>query len=131
MRSDRALAEQLVEGRLGYDAWQAVAALEDAHLGALARLELAGRVLVDHPRLAQLHLASGKALLELNRRDEAGGAFEAGLAGEGDPDVRTRLAFELGSLIGDPDLVQQATDPAGNLVAAAMARIVLRAHSQE
>jgi tetratricopeptide (TPR) repeat protein len=131
VRSDRALAEQLVAGTLSHDAWQAVAALEDAHLGALARLELAGKVLADHPRLAQLHLASGKALLELNRRDEAAGAFESGLHGDGDPDVRARLAFELGSLIGDPDLIQQATDPAGNLVAAAMARIVLRAQSQE
>lgn len=65
------------------------------------------------------------------RESDARAALRAGLQADPDPDVRTRLLVELGTLTDDADerngLYREAVTLNGNLLAAASAAVALRA----
>jgi tetratricopeptide (TPR) repeat protein len=79
--------------------------------------------------LGVLRLQLGEALRKLGRHADAEEAYRRGLAIAEEPDVRTRLLFALGVTTKDPlektQRLHEAIDLAGNLVAAAMATLVL------
>lgn len=83
------------------------------------------------PELPLLHLHHARALAELGRRVEALAALRRGLAADPEPDARTRLLVELAGVTDDlverEASLREAEALAGNLVAAAMARVMLRA----
>src|SRR5665213_3285138 len=93
------------------------------------KLGLADEGLAHAPDLALLHLYRGKCLMNLNRIAEAQAAFTIGLAHAPEPDIRTRLLFELQVVATDPAekirLLREAADLNGNLGAAAVARVAL------
>jgi thioredoxin-like negative regulator of GroEL len=128
-RADRALAGALAAGELAHAAWHAFTMLEDGGLPPRERLELARKVLADAPRFGQPHLAEGRALLLLGQPDEAERAFRRGVRVADEPDVRSRLLFELGALVENDteraQFLEEAQLLPGNLIAAAMARFLL------
>jgi tetratricopeptide (TPR) repeat protein len=128
-RADRALADALAIGALDHDTWHTFTMLEDGGLPPRERLKLARRALTDAPRFGQPHLAEGRALLLLGQPDEAERAFRRGIRVADEPDVRSRLLFELGALVENDTertrVLEEAQLLRGNLVAAAMARFLL------
>ena len=78
-----------------------------------------------------LHLARGKILRATQRAKEAEAAYRFGLDVADEPDVRTRLLVDLAAVVDAADerreLLQEAVDLNGNLVAAATAALVLAA----
>lgn len=128
-RADRALAAALATGELVHDTWHAFTMLEDGGLPPRERLELAKQALAEAPRFGQPHLAEGRALLLLGNPDEAERAFRRGVRVADEPDVRSRLLFELGALVENDTertrVLEEAQLLPGNLVAAAMARFLL------
>ncbi len=129
-RADRWLAGELAAGSMDHATFEIVIQLVD---GALPpeRAVAAARSALARKELGVLRLAEGDALVRLERAGEAEQAYRRGLSIAEEPDVRTRLLVALGGQIADPlekaRLLQEAIDLQGNLVAAAMARVVLRA----
>jgi tetratricopeptide (TPR) repeat protein len=130
-RADRWLAAQLAAGTIDHDTFLALHTLQDGDLAPEARLALAEKTLQRARRVPLLHLHHAKALAELGRKPEALAALRAGLAADPEPDARTRLLVDLANLTQEPSeraaLLRQAEALAGNLVAAATARVLLRA----
>jgi tetratricopeptide (TPR) repeat protein len=130
-RADLWVAEQLLFGRLDGQDLAALYLLEDGDMPPGEKVALAERLLVRRPGLppAQLHL--GKNLARAGREAEARAALRAGLVADPDPDVRTRLLAELGTLTEDATereaLYREAVALNGHLVAAASAALALRA----
>lgn len=129
-RADLAVARALTEGRLDHETFRALEELEGTS-NPDSRLKLASDALSRAPDLAVLHLHKGRALLELKQTDDAKASYERGLAGADDEDVKTRLLVELAGCTRDPlrrtQLLEEAISASGNLVAAAMAKVMLRA----
>ena len=130
-RADGWLARELAAGRIKHDAFLALHAIEDGPGSAAEKLERADRALATAPRVPALHLLRGTQLVKLDRAPDAAEAFKAGLALEPEPDVGTRLLVQLALLTGDPvqraELFERAIKLNGNLVAAATARLALKA----
>ncbi|MDC0668369.1 tetratricopeptide repeat protein [Nannocystis radixulma] len=129
-RADRWLAGRLAAGDVEHDVFLAVHALQDGPMAPDEKLDLAEKTLTRAPRLALLHLLRGTQLARLGREAEAVAAFRDGLAGDGEPDVRSRLLVELATHCDGPQeraaLLRDAQAPAGNLVAAATAQLLAR-----
>ena len=106
-----------------------VEALEDGPLDAEAKVRLAEQGLARAPDVALLHYHHGKNLKARNLPFQAQAALRRGLNCAEEPDVRTRLLVELATLVESAEekrhLLRQAVELNGNLVAAAMARVVL------
>lgn len=130
-RADRWLANGLAAGTVDHDTFLALHTLQDGGLAPAARLALAEKTLQRAPQVSLLHLHHARALAELGRKPEAVAALREGLAADPEPDARTRLLVELANLTQEPSerdaLLQQAETLAGNLVAAATARLLRRA----
>src|SRR5262249_13322410 len=93
------------------------------------KLLLADNGLRQAPDLALLHLARGKVLKALGQAAQAAAAFRKGLLCVEESDSETRLLVELASVVSDETekkrLLEQAVALQGNLVAVAMARVIL------
>jgi tetratricopeptide (TPR) repeat protein len=129
-RADLALARALHAGRIDQETFRSVERI-DGESNPEACLQQAEAALLRAPDLAILHLQKGRALGQLKRSDAARAALERGLATAEDVDVRTRLLVELANCTRDPlqrtQYLEDAIALSGNLVAAAMAKVMLRA----
>jgi tetratricopeptide (TPR) repeat protein len=129
-RADRWLAERLAAGTIDHAMFSRLRALLDGDLPA-ARIVLLGQAALKHQELGVIHLLLGGALVKLGRDEEAEAAYRRGLAIAEEPDVQTRLLVALAGFTGDSTervrLLNEAMDLGGNLVAAAMASVMLRA----
>jgi len=136
VRAYLALARKMALGRVETELFRPITALlADAEEGAAERLEFADDVLEDHPDLAIVHLGRGAALRRLERREESVAALRRGLDCVDDDDVKTRLYLALGIASTRAEerraLLEEAAALNGNLVAAAMATIALRAEERD
>ncbi|MEO5729185.1 MAG: tetratricopeptide repeat protein [Byssovorax sp.] len=129
-RADRWLAERLAAGTIDHAMFSRLRALLDGNLPA-AQISLLGLEALKHQELGVLQLLLGGALVKLGRDEEAEAAYRRGLAIAEEPDVQTRLLVALAGRTGDSTekvrLLHEAMDLGGNLVAAAMASVLLRA----
>jgi tetratricopeptide (TPR) repeat protein len=129
-RADRWLAERLAAGTLDHAMFSRLRALLDGDLPA-ERTLLLGPEALKHQELGVIHLLLGGALVKLGRADEGEAAYRRGLAIAEEPDVRTRLLVALAGRTADSTekerLLHEAVELGGNLVAAAMASVMLRA----
>ena len=129
-RADGWLARELAAGRVSHDVFLALHEIEDGTIPPAAKLERADAALATAPKLAPLHLMRGIQLARLDRVDDALAALRDGLACDPEPDVRTRLLVQLG--LHTPDVVKrhellgEAIELGGNLVAVATAKLMLR-----
>jgi predicted Zn-dependent protease len=125
------VAEQLVLGRLDEQDFTALHLLEDGPAPAAEKVAMAERLLARRPGLPPAYLHLGKNLARGGRKADARATIRAELAADPDPDVRTRLLAELGTLTEDAaereGLYREAVALNGNLVAAASAALALRA----
>jgi tetratricopeptide (TPR) repeat protein len=123
------LARQMLLGKVSHEVFQHWHVLEDGPLNPQQKVALAEKVLRLAPDLAPLHLLHGKALRALGQAAAAEAAYRRGLACAEEPDVKTRLLVDLGALLDNRDekrrLLEEAIALNGNLVAVAMARVVL------
>lgn len=129
-RADRWLAGRLAAGAVDHDTFLALHTLQDGGLAPAERLALSEQTLRRAPQVPLLHLHHARALAQLGRKTEAIAALRAGLATDPEPDARTRLLVELAALADPPErdaLLHDAETLAGNLVAAATARVLRRA----
>ncbi len=129
-RADLWLAERLDDGSLSHEVFAAIRSLTDPGLSPSEAVDLAERTLAQ-AELAVLRLHHGDALSALGREREAEASYRRGLDLPSDPDIRTRLLVALANATTDPleraRSLHAAVDLAGNLTAAAMARIMLAA----
>lgn len=130
-RADLWVAEQLALGRLDERDFAALHLLEDGPAPPGEKVTMAELLLARRPGLPPAHLHLGKNLARAGREANARAALRAGLAADPDPDVRTRLLSELGTLTDADDeragYYREAVALNGNLVAAASAALALRA----
>src|SRR5205807_7317452 len=130
-RANLWLAQQLSLGNVRHETFLALHILEDAPLAPDDKVRLADQALSQNPHFARLHLARGKNLARLERSRAAEAAYRAGLAQSPEPDVKTRLLVELGVIVEELterlELLRDAQALNGNLTAAAMATVTLRA----
>jgi len=134
VRADLVLVDKVANGTLSPEVAGMLGVLEAGTLPPRDRRHFAEQLLGEVPTLAALHLARGRALLALGEPEQAAGAFSDGLAVTDDTDTRSRLLFEVGSLVlpsGDDSLarraaLEEAASIEGNLIAGAMARFLLR-----
>ncbi|HEY0193510.1 MAG TPA: tetratricopeptide repeat protein, partial [Kofleriaceae bacterium] len=125
-RADRWLAEQLATGAIDRDTFTALRQLDDPGLSPDQAAQLAAAGNARHP-LPAFDLALGNALRKLGRDGDAAAAYRRGVAAATEPDVRTRLLVALAGSGMSPDrarLLDEAIALDGNLVAAAMARLI-------
>lgn len=130
-RADRWLAGRLAAGAVDHDTFLALHTLQDGDLAPAERLALAEQAARRAPQVPLLHLHRARALAQLGRAPEAVAALRDGLAADPEPDARTRLLVEFANLTQEPSerdaLLREAESLAGNLVAAATARVLRRA----
>jgi tetratricopeptide (TPR) repeat protein len=123
------LARLRHQGVLAHDSFIAWHVLEEGPLGAEAKVILAERALSRAPELAVLHLLHAHNLRSSGGARRAEAACRRGLGCSPGPDVRTRLLVELAALVEDPverkELLEEAIQTGGDLIAAATARVVL------
>lgn len=122
------LSRRLLEG-LSREIVPALHVLDDGGLSPEQRLDLASRVILQMPRVAQLHLHRGRALRALGRLDEAQISYRAGLEVAGD-DLHTQsdLLAELAACstgAAARSLWQQAAAEGGNRITQAFAEVAL------
>jgi tetratricopeptide (TPR) repeat protein len=125
-RADIELAAQLAAGTLPHAAFAALRVLEDGALPPAERMQLAEQAARSWD-LPAAYLAQMRALAALGRTKEALAAARQGLKRSKEPDLRSRIAaMALQWTDGDEraELLRIATDPGGNLIAAAQARVI-------
>ena len=128
-RSTGWLAAELAVRRLNHDVVVALLRLEDEPMDARRRLALTRLVIDGEPRLPHLWFVLGRTRAELGQRAQARRAFLRALELDPEPDVRTRVLVELAGLCEAEERerrLREAAELKGNLVAAAMATILLR-----
>jgi tetratricopeptide (TPR) repeat protein len=127
-RADRWLAERMAAGVIDHETFSLVRQLDDGELPA-ARVAALAEAALQRGELGVLYLLLGDALDKLDRDAEAAEAYRRGLAIAEEPDIRTRLLVALGLKAKDPlertQRLHEAIDLSGNLMAAAMAAVVL------
>lgn len=126
-RADLWMARELAAGTLDHATFMAIHAVQDGSMAPTDRLLLTEEALRRAPQVGLLHLLRGKELARLGRVAVAVTALREGLACDPDADTRTRLLVELASRVGEPErdgLLGEAESLAGNLVAAATARVL-------
>jgi tetratricopeptide (TPR) repeat protein len=131
-RADLWLAGELARGALDHELFRVVYQLEDAPMPPREKVGIAEAALRVAPRLAPLHLFHGRSLGALGAAAAAETAYRNGLVYATEPDIRSRLLVALGTASRSaPEraaLLAEATATiGGNLIAAAMATIALRA----
>ena len=130
VRTDLWFAQQLAAGKLTQQSFRVVRYLLDNEPEPREAARLAIEALQTSP-LALLHLLAGDALHKLGERRNAETQYRLGLEAAEEPDVKTRLLVSLSMVIEDRtearQLLRDAIQLRGNLTAAAMAELVLRA----
>ena len=128
-RADLWIARQLAHKNISHEIFIALHKLEDWPLDPKEKVQLAEQSLAKAPNLAPLHLFYGKGLSALGRTKNAEAAYRKGLTCVEEPDIQTRLLVQLGTMVDSiserKQLLEQAVEVNGNLVAAAMAAISL------
>jgi tetratricopeptide (TPR) repeat protein len=129
-RSNLWLAERLEAGALDHETFMTVRTLSDGGRPPAEAVVLATTAL-ERGELGVLLLHLGDALRALGRDPEAEDAYRRGLAVAEEPDIRTRLLVALGAMVAaaNPRLLHEAIEVDGNLVAAAMAKMILASTS--
>lgn len=125
-RNDAWLAAELAEGRLRHDVWETLMALE--HMPPEQALREADRALAEHPLLPPLLYRKALALEGVGRGTEAAIPLRVALEHNSEPNLQTRLLLRLSQLVEPPettDLLRQAKELNGDLIAAAMAGFLL------
>jgi len=130
-RADLWLARQLASRNISHEIFIALHKLEDWPLDPKEKTQLAEQSLAKAPNLAPLYLFYGKSLSAIQRTKEAEAAYRKGLTCVEEPDIKTRLLVQLGLIVDSASerkqLLEQAVEVNGNLVAAAMAVVDLAA----
>jgi tetratricopeptide (TPR) repeat protein len=127
-RADRWLVERLAAGAIDHDTFSAVRRIVD---GGLAPTDAAARAEAALARceIGPLYLARGDALAKLRRTGDAADAYRRGLAITDERDVRTCLLVGIAAVTADSTErtrhLHEAIELSGNLVAAAMATVML------
>jgi tetratricopeptide (TPR) repeat protein len=128
-RSALWLAEQIEIGKVSYETFRHWHLVEEGPLTPTQKVQMARKALDADTDLALFYHPLGKNLLALGQTAEAEAAYRRGLAIAEEPDLKTRLLADLGVMVlGAAEkrrLLQRAIDLNGNLVAAAMAAVVL------
>jgi tetratricopeptide (TPR) repeat protein len=129
-RADRWLAAELAAGRISPDTYRAVRAIEDGPAAPEEKARLAAAALAVAPDVPVLYLLRAEALSRTGAAAAAAVVAREGLARDPDPDVRTRLLVALAQVAAPAErhaLLERAVALDGNRIAAAMARLMLRA----
>ena len=128
-RADRWLAAGIAAGEISHQAFMLLRMLESPDVSAEERVQLARRGSSDAAGVPEFQLHLGRLLASLGREDEAREALAAGLRQAEEPDIRSRLLVESAAWVppsAERDRrLHEAMEPGGNLVAAAMARVML------
>jgi len=129
-RSDLWIARQLTLGAMPHEVFLGLRFLQDGPPNTTKRMELAARIKSEAKTIPLFALLFGKLLREAGRPKEAADVWHQALEGDVDSDVRTRLLVELSATEEDAgrrrQLLQEAVESNGNLVAAAGAALSLR-----
>ncbi len=129
VEEDRALVAQIASGELEPDALNIVREIEDGPRTPRAKIAVANEAIERFPTLARLHFAQGRAYWSVDAQDEARAAWRQALALADNSSIRTRALAELGATALDSDEgvhdLHRAIDEDGELVASAMARVLL------
>jgi tetratricopeptide (TPR) repeat protein len=129
-RSDLWVAQRLALGAIPHETFLAMRFLQDGPRNAKERLNLANQWRDRVDGIPLLALLVGIALHENGRAKEAAEMWRRAIENEAEPDVRTRLLVSLSGLEEDRakrrDLLQQAAELNGNLIASAAAALSLR-----
>ncbi|MBX9693010.1 MAG: hypothetical protein K2Z81_11545 [Cyanobacteria bacterium] len=129
-RSDLWMSKQLAGGRYNHDLLDAVCQIQDGDMPTQDKIQLCQEWLDRHADLACLHLFMGKSLQSLGRNENAYQFIRQGLIVAEEPDVRTRLLVAAATVAPPgPDrdwFLESAIELNGNLVSAAMARVLKR-----
>lgn len=128
-RGDLWIAQKLASGEMTHDTYWVIRDLEDGSEEPAGKVARARAALEDAPDCAPLWLLLGKSLFAMDERDEAVAAYRRGLQCVEDDAHRTRLLTAIGAVSSDLDVrrevLTQAVQLNGNLVAGAMARVLL------
>jgi len=128
-RSDRWLAAEIAAGRVSHAAFVLQHALENPRLDAAERERNARLGVQGAPSVASFYLTLGGALAQLGREAEAREVLAEGLRQAREPDIRSRLLVEAArhdaGSAQSQRMLREALAPGGNLVAAAMAQVML------
>ncbi len=134
VRTDLWLSERLDSGALPHSYFLLLRQLQDGSVPADQVVKRVAEAL-EHKRFALLYLIGGNALRALDRKQDAEQWYRDGLAIAEEGDVRTRLLTALGTTAPELDermeLLTEAVALAGNLVAAALASLMLRTEMPE
>ena len=134
VRADRWLSERLATSAIDHAMFERIRGLVDGAWAPELALAEAQRALA-LKEMGVLHLVAGNALQRLGRAAEAETEYRNGLAIAEEPDVKTRLLTALGGHIAERGekerLLLQALELRGNLVAAAMATVMLKAVAKD
>lgn len=129
VEEDRALVAAIAAGALEPDALNIVREIEDGPRTPRAKIAVAHGALERFPTLARLHFALGRAHWSVDEHDEARDAWHQALETADNTSIRTRALAELGATALDSDEgvrdLHRAIEEDGELVAAAMARVLL------
>ncbi len=129
VEEDRALVSAIANGALAPDILNIVREIEDGPRTPRAKIAVALGAIERFPKLARLHFALGRAYWSLDEHDEAREAWRMALDHADNASIRTRALAELGATALDSDEgvrdLHRAIEEDGELVAAAMARVLL------
>jgi uncharacterized protein HemY len=135
-REDAALVTGLLAGELDPSIIRLLRELEQSKRPPRSRAALAEEALEHSPDLARLWLALGQARLSLGEGEAAEAALREAVEHADNDAVLTRALAELGGICPDRTegtrLLYRAVERSGDLVAAAMAEVMLaitRAHA--
>ena len=130
-RAELWLAQQLAAGVVDHETFHTLRVLEDdKKMGSDEKVCLAERALGRADRLAALYLHYGKNLQATQRQIQALAAYRRGLSCSEEPQVRARLLVNLALLDANVTekrcCLEEAAETKGDLIAAAMAFLILR-----
>ncbi len=129
VEEDRALVAQIAGGTLDPDALTIVREIEDGPRPPRAKIAVGLNALERFGDLARLHFALGRAYWSVDEHQEARDAWHRALERADNDSIKTRALAELGATGLDHDegvrFLHQAIDVDGELVATAMARVLL------
>lgn len=128
-RSDLWVARQIVSGQLDPAVYGLLQQLEDGPALPDEKAKVAEGLLQRYPAFALGYLQHGMALMKAGREKDAERALRNGLECVEEPNCKTRILFNLGSLVSEPEkrrLWEETVELNGDLTAAAMATVGLK-----
>jgi tetratricopeptide (TPR) repeat protein len=133
-RSERWLADGIATGRIPYEAFLLLRTLESSNLSPQEKMQLLRRAIRVAPGVPEFKLHLGRAQASGGPNAEALQYLTEGLEQAEEPDIRSRLLVECALHLPATsprrqELLYKALAPGGNLVAAAMAQVMLRTNT--